>query len=60
MQTILVTIAFFGVVVTAMAVGVIFSGKSLRGSCGGTGTNCECTETKRRACATAARESTSS
>ncbi len=60
MQTILVTIAFFGVVVTAMAVGVIFSGKSLRGSCGGTGTNCECTETKRRACATAARESASS
>jgi hypothetical protein len=60
MQTILVTIAFFGVVVTAMAVGVIFSGKSLRGSCGGTGTNCECTETKRRACAAAAHESASS
>lgn len=59
MQTILVTIVFFGIVVTAMAVGVIFSGKALRGSCGGTGTNCECSETKQRACA-AARESASS
>jgi hypothetical protein len=60
MQTVLVTIVFFGIIVSAMAIGVIFTGKSLRGSCGGTGTDCECTETKRRACATAARESASS
>lgn len=32
---ILVVAAFFGVVVIAMAVGVIFRGKCLRGSCGG-------------------------
>jgi len=33
--TILVVAAFFGVIVVAMAIGVIFRGKCLRGSCGG-------------------------
>lgn len=52
MQTILLTILLFAVVMAAMAVGAIFSGRSLRGSCGGTG-SCECSEEKRRACAAA-------
>ena len=51
MQTILATIALFGVVVAAMAIGVIFSNKSLRGSCGGTDGDCVCDEETRRACA---------
>ena len=50
MQTILVTIAFFGIVMATMALGVIISGKRLQGSCGGTGTDCECSEAKRRVC----------
>lgn len=52
MQTVLLSIALFAVVMAAMAIGVIFSGRSLRGSCGGTG-NCACSEEKRRACAAA-------
>ncbi len=38
MTTILVTIAFFAVIMLSMAVGVIFSGRCLRGSCGGSQT----------------------
>jgi hypothetical protein len=53
MQTIALTIALFAVVMVAMAVGAIFTGRSLRGSCGGPG-SCECSEEKRRACAAGA------
>ena len=37
MQTLLLTIVVIGLLMAAMAVGVIFSGRSLQGSCGGTG-----------------------
>lgn len=40
MQTLLLTFAVFVVVVLAMAVGVMVTGRSLRGSCGGP--NCQC------------------
>lgn len=50
MQTFIITAAFFALVMAAMAVGVIFSNRSLRGSCGGTGQGCECTPAKRRRC----------
>lgn len=53
MQTILVTVILFGLIMAAMSVGVIFSNKVLRGSCGGTGEGCTCSEEKRRACADA-------
>jgi hypothetical protein len=52
-QTILATILLFGAVMAVMAVGVIFSNRALRGSCGGTGEACGCNEEKRRACAEA-------
>lgn len=48
--TILTTIGVFALLIGAMAIGVIVSGKRLRGSCGGTGTNCECAESKQRTC----------
>ncbi len=41
MQTLLLTFAVFLVVVLVMAVGVIFTGRSLRGSCGGPDCVCE-------------------
>jgi hypothetical protein len=40
MQTLLLTFAVFAVVVLVMAVGVMVTGRSLRGSCGGP--NCVC------------------
>jgi hypothetical protein len=44
METYLVTIGFFAVLMLMMAVGVIFSNKPLKGSCGGVGTECACLE----------------
>lgn len=41
MQTLLLTFAVFVVVVLAMAVGVVLTGRSLRGSCGGPDCVCE-------------------
>ena len=50
MQTILASIVLLGLVMAAMAVGVIFSNRRLRGSCG---RECPCTEETRRDCALA-------
>lgn len=51
-MTILLTIAFVGLLMLAMAVGVIFARKPLRGSCGGVGGECPCDEAgKPGACA---------
>lgn len=41
MQTLILTFAIFLAVALAMAVGVIMSGRSLRGSCGGPDCVCE-------------------
>jgi hypothetical protein len=40
MQTLLLTFAFFTVAVLLMTAGVLISGRSLRGSCGGPGCKC--------------------
>lgn len=53
MQTFLATALIFGVAMAAMAVGVIFSNRELKGSCGGTGKACQCDEETRRDCALA-------
>ena len=55
MQTFLVTLLFFGAVMGAMALGVMVTGRPLKGSCGGTGQACECSDEARRACALKAR-----
>ena len=51
MDTLLATIVLFAAIMAAMAVGVLFSGRRLRGSCGVTGEDCACDEEARRACA---------
>lgn len=51
METFIVTAGLFALVMAAMAVGVIFSNRSLKGSCGGTGEGCACSPAKRRRCA---------
>jgi hypothetical protein len=54
MQTFLATALIFGIAMAAMAVGVIFSNRTLKGSCGGAGLDCSCSEEARRECALAA------
>ncbi|MCA9694155.1 MAG: hypothetical protein KC636_31505 [Myxococcales bacterium] len=52
MTTVLLSIALLGAIMLGMAVGVIVSGKRLRGSCGGVGAgDCDCTPTQREECA---------
>ena len=45
------TVVLFAVVMLAMAVGVAFSGRRLRGSCGGSGEGCRCDAAGRAECA---------
>ncbi|MDC0720162.1 hypothetical protein [Nannocystis bainbridge] len=53
MTTIVLTIAVLAAVMLGMAVGAIFAGKYLKGSCGGLANgSCECTDTQRRDCST--------
>ncbi|MFP6656038.1 MAG: DUF539 domain-containing protein [Myxococcota bacterium] len=54
METFLLTALIFGIAMAAMAVGVIFSNRTLRGSCGGTGLACRCSDEARQDCALAA------
>jgi hypothetical protein len=51
MSTFLGTLLVFGLAMLAMAAGVMLTGRSLKGSCGGVGKGCPCTEEERRACA---------
>ncbi|HEB90605.1 MAG TPA: DUF539 domain-containing protein [Deltaproteobacteria bacterium] len=51
MKTFLVTALLFAIAMAAMAVGVIFSNRALKGSCGGTGLDCTCSAEARRKCA---------
>ena len=44
MTTFLATLGIVAVLMTGMAVGVIFSNKPLRGSCGGVQGDCACEE----------------
>jgi hypothetical protein len=55
MQTFLGTLALFGIAMVAMALGVIFSNRRLRGSCGGVDEDCSCSVAKREACLAKAR-----
>ena len=51
MDTFFATLLIVAAVMAAMSVGVVVSGRRLRGSCGGMGKDCECDEEARRACA---------
>ena len=50
LPTLMLTIGLVALLMIGMAVGVIFSDRRLRGSCGGTGLDCVCDEKKRREC----------
>lgn len=51
MHIFLLCLAFFALIMTGMAVGVIFSNKELKGSCGGAGGECACEKAGRpKAC----------
>lgn len=49
MATFFITVFVFALLMAGMAVGMV-RGRSLTGSCGGTGQSCECTPLKRREC----------
>ena len=49
-QMMIVTIGAFGLIMLAMAIGVIFQGKALRGSCGGVGSSCACDDAGEPVC----------
>ncbi len=51
MQTFVATLFFFCLMAAGMAVGVIFSNRALRGSCGGMGDDCRCSVQKQHECA---------
>ena len=53
MQTVLLTFVVIGVVMAAMALGVMFRRRPLSGSCGGTGEACQCSRAERARCAVA-------
>jgi len=50
MTTFLFTLAIFAITMLAMALGVMLSGRRLRGSCGRTGEDCSCSWIGRRSC----------
>ncbi len=52
METVIATLVVFGIVVGAMSLGVAFSGRELKGSCGGQSDgSCVCSDADKRACA---------
>jgi len=52
MQTFIAALVIFGIAVFVMSIGVIFQGKRLRGSCGGTGQDCHCNNVGALSCET--------
>ena len=52
MQTFLAALVVFGIAVVVMSLGVMLQGKRLRGSCGGTGRDCHCSNVGAYTCDT--------
>ena len=46
----ILTVGIFGLIMLVMAVGVIFQGKTLHGSCGGVGSSCACEDAGEPVC----------
>lgn len=55
METFFATLLIFAGAMAAMAVGVMISGRRLKGSCGGTGKDCACDDEAQKSCALKAR-----
>ena len=48
MSTFLLTLGGMGIVMTMMAVGILFGGRGLRGSCGGPDAECDTCPNRKR------------
>jgi hypothetical protein len=59
METFLAVLVTFALVMLAMGLGVMVSGRQLRGSCGGIGEACRCDAAARSSCALAKRQADS-
>lgn len=51
MELLVATLVVFTVTVFVMSAGVMLSGRRLKGSCGGVGTACPCSDAEQRSCA---------
>ena len=56
MEIVVATGVVFGIVTLAMSIGVLLGRNPLKGSCGGSGAECPCTDAEKRACARRARD----
>ncbi len=56
MEIVVATGVVFGIVTIAMSIGVLLGRSPLKGSCGGSGGECPCSESEKRACARRARD----
>jgi len=59
METFLAALVVVGLAMFAMAIGVLFSGRRLRGSCGGVDDSCRCSTAARARCALSKRQAES-
>ena len=59
METFLAALVVIALTMFAMAIGVLLSGRRLRGSCGGVGDSCRCSTARRARCALSKRQAES-
>ncbi|MBW2288878.1 MAG: hypothetical protein JRG80_19825 [Deltaproteobacteria bacterium] len=59
METFLAALVVFALAMFAMAIGMLLSGRRLRGSCGGVGDSCHCSTAARARCAHSKRQAES-
>jgi hypothetical protein len=59
METFLAALVVFALAMFAMAIGLLLSGRRLRGSCGGVGDSCRCSAPARARCALSKRQTES-
>ena len=57
-EIVVATLLIFGLVTLAMSIGALLGRSPLKGSCGGPGAECPCSDADRRRCARRVRDAT--
>jgi hypothetical protein len=55
-EIVVATLTIFGLVTLAMSIGALLGRSPLKGSCGGPGEDCPCSDAERRSCARRVRD----